>query len=375
MLLTAVCLAGMSLAAATPCNAPRSSTPLHGSPSVHGELNWFEGTWAEVLAEAKAKKQLIFIDFWTPWCGYCKKLDTTTFRDAAVVKEMRDVLCYSVNAEDVENLAVVRTYRPSNYPTLVFAESDGRVREILIGYFDSERFLSEVARIKRNESTVTALRRRIEVNPDDVEARYELALKFREFGHGKRYSEQLEAIRRIDPDGTSTPSRRIALEAIRKEAGSSLNADALYELLESETDPSLLFEGWYAIWQLESYLGKVPRKRDEWPAHKQRAFAAARRLWAHAPTTNANYARIGNSIAFSFYEGRRYASADDLSWALGVAQTVVEAEPDDAYIVDTYACCLFAVGRREEAIETLYRAIQLEPTNPTWKKRLRSFKR
>ena len=45
----------------------------------------------------------------------------------------------------------------------------------------------------------------------------------------------------------------------------------------------------------------------------------------------------------------------------------------DAYVIDTLACCLYAVGLKDEAIEALRRCIELEPANLKWKDRLREF--
>ena len=51
------------LSSATP-QAP----PVRPAPAAdHGKVKWFEGTYEQALAEAAAKKQLVFVDFWTEW--------------------------------------------------------------------------------------------------------------------------------------------------------------------------------------------------------------------------------------------------------------------------------------------------------------------
>jgi hypothetical protein len=37
------------------------------APDDHGKLPWYEGTYTELLAKAKAEKKIIFLDFWTEW--------------------------------------------------------------------------------------------------------------------------------------------------------------------------------------------------------------------------------------------------------------------------------------------------------------------
>lgn len=36
--------------------------------------------------EVKSNTQLFFVDFYTSWCGWCKKMDRETFKDPVVVK-------------------------------------------------------------------------------------------------------------------------------------------------------------------------------------------------------------------------------------------------------------------------------------------------
>ena len=41
--------------------------PASPAAADHGKLPWFEGTFAEALAEAKASNKIIFLDFWADW--------------------------------------------------------------------------------------------------------------------------------------------------------------------------------------------------------------------------------------------------------------------------------------------------------------------
>lgn len=51
-------------------------------------IKWY--TWDEAIAANAKKPKKIFIDLYTEWCGYCKKMDANTFKDPAVVKYMNE---------------------------------------------------------------------------------------------------------------------------------------------------------------------------------------------------------------------------------------------------------------------------------------------
>ena len=351
------------------------SKDAHGSQEhkLHGAIDWFDGTWDELLVEAKASGRLIFVDVWTTWCGYCKKLHATTFRNAGVSKELRNVLCYSIDAEDPANRTVVRLIKPANYPTLAFLEPDGRLREVLVGYIDPARFRGEVRRIKRNDSTLSSLRTAIETNANDLDARFRLALKLKTIGDETAYRKHIGAIKRLDPECITVPARHIRLGELRHVAAESLDPTALYAFLAQQTDPTILFEGWYAIRQLEGYLSRVARKSKERAEHRTRSFEASRKLWPHVSCENEHYVAIGSDVVNSFFEGRRYLTTEDMEWALEVAEAIAQSAPDDASVLDTLAGALYAVGRRQEARAMIFRCVELEPGNREWKARLREF--
>ncbi len=370
-----------------PVPAPHAGAPTAGCPAgvpavpecagQQGEeanskkIAWFSGSWEECLAEAQRTNRIIFVDLWMPWCPYCKKMDALTFSDPSVLSEMRELVPFSVNTTDPSNAKLVRRFKTGAPPALVFLEPSGELRDVLSGYIPPKVFLDELRRVKRNERTLTDLRSRISRDERDLEARYDLALKMKEIGDVRGYKKELETIRVLDPKGHSVPARLLKLEQLQKAAELALEPRELYSFLAQEKSPVVLFEGWYDIWQLEGYLTRVASTEEGREEHRKKTFEAARKLWPYVPKTH--YARIGNNIAWSYYEGREYLSPADLEWALGVAAKVAEVVPDEAYVIDTLACCLFAVGRREDALREIQRCIELEPLNYQWKERLHQF--
>jgi len=54
----------------------------------NNQINWM--TWDEMVAqrEKDSVKKKVFIDLYTGWCGWCKKMDKTTFTDPTIVQYM-----------------------------------------------------------------------------------------------------------------------------------------------------------------------------------------------------------------------------------------------------------------------------------------------
>jgi len=61
----------------------------------------------EKAADAnKENKKFIFIDIYTDWCGWCKKMDQSTFLDSAVVTYMNEhFYAVKMNAESKDPIA------------------------------------------------------------------------------------------------------------------------------------------------------------------------------------------------------------------------------------------------------------------------------
>ena len=96
----------------------------------------------EVLAASKAQKKPIFMDVYTTWCGWCRQLDNTTYRDPQVIKYLNDnFIPLKIDAEQGRGSDIARKYGVDSYPRMIFMNSTGQVFLIIKGYKDAHNFL------------------------------------------------------------------------------------------------------------------------------------------------------------------------------------------------------------------------------------------
>jgi len=110
------------------------------------KIVWLSYDEAVELSRKKPKK--IFVDVYTSWCGWCKRMDATTLQDPAIVDYMNEKFyAVKLNAESnkkvtykgtemTEQQLASRIFRASGYPTTVYLTPDEELLQPIPGYLD-----------------------------------------------------------------------------------------------------------------------------------------------------------------------------------------------------------------------------------------------
>lgn len=96
------------------------------------KIEWLD--FETAIDKNKKHKKLIFIDVYTKWCGWCKKMDATTFQNPEVIKYMNTYFyAVKMDAESKDPIAYKdklyewKSYGRAGYNTLAVSLLDSKM--------------------------------------------------------------------------------------------------------------------------------------------------------------------------------------------------------------------------------------------------------
>lgn len=107
--------------------------------AAKNEINFSTQNYQQVLFMAKENHKKIFVDAYATWCGPCKQLQRTTFRDAkAATYFNKNFVNISIDVEKGEGIALAKTWAIEGLPTLLILDENGKIIASHIGYVDGK---------------------------------------------------------------------------------------------------------------------------------------------------------------------------------------------------------------------------------------------
>ena len=113
---------------------------------VYAQTNFRDLNYAEAIQAAKAENKMVFMDFYTVWCGPCKMMMRDIFPQKAVGDYMNDkFVCIKIDAEKGEGPELFKRYGGEAYPTFVIIDTDEKVLFTKVGASDNgTQFISGI---------------------------------------------------------------------------------------------------------------------------------------------------------------------------------------------------------------------------------------
>ncbi len=132
------------------------SSAFIAEPDKKSKIKWL--SLEEAYALNKENPRKIFVDVYTDWCGWCKKMDRDTFSDPDVA-EFANENYYAVklNAESKDYIIidkdtstaqmVARSMGVTGYPTIVYIKEDFKTIQAVPGYQKADAFLDTLKKV------------------------------------------------------------------------------------------------------------------------------------------------------------------------------------------------------------------------------------
>ena len=136
-----------------------------------GALSW-EDDYEKALERAQKENKYILLDFYTDWCGWCKRLDRDVFAQESFQKAAAQVIGVKVNAE--KNRPLAQRFQVSSYPRLFFLDKQGRTLERIKGYVNLQEFTNLVGQVQSGNSEFQRLRAAA-ADPNNIQAIHSFA--------------------------------------------------------------------------------------------------------------------------------------------------------------------------------------------------------
>ena len=150
-----------------------------------GATDLLAGTWHKSSGPAQkaatAQNQLIFVDLWAEWCGWCHRFEAEVVPSEAFQQATAKMVLLRLNTEDGgEGTQFAQKYKATRLPMFLILNPDLTIAGVINGYAPAAQFAAmvnqAVIRYRTFESTV----KQEATLAKDYPRRVQLAKEFRE---------------------------------------------------------------------------------------------------------------------------------------------------------------------------------------------------
>lgn len=113
-------------------------TSLRSAEAAKGSAIRWRSSYARARAEAKKTRKPVLLEFYADWCGPCKMMEGSTFKNAGVAAETRKMVPVRVNVDHAQGLA--RQFGVSGIPQSYVLSPRGTVLAGATGYMDADEY-------------------------------------------------------------------------------------------------------------------------------------------------------------------------------------------------------------------------------------------
>ena len=134
------------------------------APQLFAGRTWLK-TVGDAQKEAKAKNQLILVDMFAEWCGWCHRFEREVYPSAVFQDATKEIILLKLDTEDgKEGTQFARKYAVTSLPTFLLLAPDLSIAGIMRGYAapndfvtslkDTQKKYADFARRAKNEAAL-----------------------------------------------------------------------------------------------------------------------------------------------------------------------------------------------------------------------------
>jgi thioredoxin-related protein len=143
----------------------------------------YAGPWLKSLAtaqqKAKASNQLIFVDMFADWCGWCHRMEQEVFPSQAFQNATDNLVLLRLNTEDgADGSKLAQKFQVTSLPTFLLITPDLTIAGIIRGYAPPNDFVKSV---KDSETRYGDFTKKVKTEASfvkDYQKRLDLAREF-----------------------------------------------------------------------------------------------------------------------------------------------------------------------------------------------------
>lgn len=143
----------------------------------------FAGTWnksyADAMKKAKSANQLVFVDLFADWCGWCHRMEQEVFPSEIFQKATDKMVLLRLNTEDGgDGTKFAQKFNVTSLPTFLILTPEDNVAGILRGYAPAKEFVTEMQNTQARYRDFEKRAASEETFGNDYKKRFDLAVEF-----------------------------------------------------------------------------------------------------------------------------------------------------------------------------------------------------
>ncbi len=174
---------------------------LFAANSAHSQIDFKQGSLADIMQMAKDQNKIVMVDVMTDWCKWCIELDNKVYSksDVGNIANANQVN-YKIDAEKGEGIDFAKKYKVTGYPTILFLDAAGNEIDRIVGYVPAKDFTEMMTDYEKGVNTYSYLKASLDKDPTNIDANSRYADKLMTLGQENDAKTYLNKIIELDPE-------------------------------------------------------------------------------------------------------------------------------------------------------------------------------